>query len=255
VWPRCAATQSIATSTAQNDSGLFELNFRDERYLPFEGAGVISTWQIAMPQETNAFEFETISDVIFNFKYSARDGGASLRSTALQAAVLPPGSPATAAAGVATAIPNQANLVRLFSLRHEFPTEWYNFLHPLSSSPDLSMTIGLTQERFPFLYRAKKIQIYQMDFLLKFTDIHDSATFTSPEGTPLGDYLAKGPGGVLILNLTAPAGASQPVKLSGNTLMLNGVPVGTVPQPPPKPALQFHHPSVRSEPGHWLPKT
>jgi hypothetical protein len=30
--------QSIATSNAQNDDGMFELNFRDERYLPFEGA-------------------------------------------------------------------------------------------------------------------------------------------------------------------------------------------------------------------------
>ncbi|MCC7454256.1 MAG: hypothetical protein IT222_08835, partial [Crocinitomix sp.] len=29
--------QSIATSNGQNDSGVFELNFRDERYLPFEG--------------------------------------------------------------------------------------------------------------------------------------------------------------------------------------------------------------------------
>jgi hypothetical protein len=42
-----AATQSIATSTAQNDSGMFGLNFRDERYLPFEGAGVISNWLTA----------------------------------------------------------------------------------------------------------------------------------------------------------------------------------------------------------------
>src|SRR5690606_8536093 len=31
-----AATEAIATSTGQNDSGMFELNFRDERYLPFE---------------------------------------------------------------------------------------------------------------------------------------------------------------------------------------------------------------------------
>ena len=36
------AIQSIATSTAQNDDGLFELNFRDDRYLPFEGSGAIS---------------------------------------------------------------------------------------------------------------------------------------------------------------------------------------------------------------------
>ncbi|MCI0422477.1 MAG: hypothetical protein L0312_25190, partial [Acidobacteria bacterium] len=31
--------QSIATSTGQNDSGLFQFNFQDERYLPFERAG------------------------------------------------------------------------------------------------------------------------------------------------------------------------------------------------------------------------
>src|SRR5205807_695366 len=28
-------TRTIATSNAQNDAGVFELNFRDERYLPF----------------------------------------------------------------------------------------------------------------------------------------------------------------------------------------------------------------------------
>ena len=37
--------QSIVTSSAQNDSGLFETNLRDERYLPFEGSGVISEWK------------------------------------------------------------------------------------------------------------------------------------------------------------------------------------------------------------------
>src|SRR5262249_42566749 len=40
-----AAIQSIVTSHAQNDGGLFELNFRDERYLPLEGAGAISRWR------------------------------------------------------------------------------------------------------------------------------------------------------------------------------------------------------------------
>ncbi|MBV1860915.1 MAG: hypothetical protein KUG77_21040, partial [Nannocystaceae bacterium] len=37
-------TKRIATSHAREDGGLFELNFRDERYLPFEGAGVASRW-------------------------------------------------------------------------------------------------------------------------------------------------------------------------------------------------------------------
>jgi Tc toxin complex TcA C-terminal TcB-binding domain len=34
--------KAMAASAAQNESGVFELSFRDERYLPFEGAGVVS---------------------------------------------------------------------------------------------------------------------------------------------------------------------------------------------------------------------
>lgn len=41
--------QSIVTSFGQNDGGLFETNLRDERYLPFEGAGVISRWTLQLP--------------------------------------------------------------------------------------------------------------------------------------------------------------------------------------------------------------
>jgi hypothetical protein len=33
------AVQSIVTSGGSNDSGIFETNLRDERFLPFEGAG------------------------------------------------------------------------------------------------------------------------------------------------------------------------------------------------------------------------
>jgi hypothetical protein len=32
------------------DAGMFELNFRDERYLPFEGAGAISEWRLEFLQ-------------------------------------------------------------------------------------------------------------------------------------------------------------------------------------------------------------
>jgi hypothetical protein len=31
---------SVAVSSAQSDAGVFELNFHDERYMPFEGVGV-----------------------------------------------------------------------------------------------------------------------------------------------------------------------------------------------------------------------
>jgi Tc toxin complex TcA C-terminal TcB-binding domain len=43
------AVQSVVTSTAQNDTGLFEPNLRDERFLPFECAGAESTWKLELP--------------------------------------------------------------------------------------------------------------------------------------------------------------------------------------------------------------
>jgi hypothetical protein len=76
------AVQSVATSTGQNDSGVFELNFQDERYLPFEGGGAISRWRIDLPKETNAFDFTTISDIVLELDYTARQGGGSLGKAA-----------------------------------------------------------------------------------------------------------------------------------------------------------------------------
>jgi hypothetical protein len=57
---------SVATSNANNDGGVFELNFRDERYMPFEGAGAISTWKLELPGVFRHFDYNSISDVIFH---------------------------------------------------------------------------------------------------------------------------------------------------------------------------------------------
>jgi hypothetical protein len=70
--------QSVATSTCQDDSGLFEVNFHDERYLPFEGTGPIATWQLEIPSVFPQFDLNTISDVILHIRYTARDGGSAL---------------------------------------------------------------------------------------------------------------------------------------------------------------------------------
>ena len=75
--------KAVATSTAQNDSGVFELNFRDERYLSFEGAGVISTWKLELNGkykkedgtniDISQFDYDSISDVILQIRYTARE--------------------------------------------------------------------------------------------------------------------------------------------------------------------------------------
>jgi hypothetical protein len=66
--------QSIATSTANRDAGVFELSFRDERYLPFEGAGAISQWRLELPSSVPAFDHNTISDAILHISYTASNG-------------------------------------------------------------------------------------------------------------------------------------------------------------------------------------
>ena len=154
-----AAMQSIATSTAQNDSGMFELNFRDERYLPFEGAGTTSRWRIDMPQDCNAFDFDTITDVIIKLNYTAREGGQLLKASA-QAALRNEIQDA-----------DTSQLVRLFSLKHEFSTEWYQFLHPTdpANSQDIKHVISLqlNQDRFPFQFRGQEVSVNSLIMFLK----------------------------------------------------------------------------------------
>lgn len=127
---------SIATSNAQNDSGMFELNFNDDRYLPFEGSGVISQWQIDMPRENNYFDFASISDFILHIRYTSRNGGTQLATEANHE--------------LQTILPNSG--MRLFSLRHDFPTEWYRFLNPIGGA-DQELVIDLKAEHYPFFLR------------------------------------------------------------------------------------------------------
>ena len=73
--------QQIAISKGANDSGLFVLNFQDDRYLPFEGTGAISDWILAMPPKAkNQIDFvDSITDVIITLSYTALDGGSTIR--------------------------------------------------------------------------------------------------------------------------------------------------------------------------------
>ncbi len=132
--------QSIVTSSAQNDSGLFETNLHDERYLPFEGAGVISEWQLELPADVRQFDYDTISDVILHLRYTAREGGSLLRNGAVE--------------NIKTKIEeaHAAGSVRLFSMRHEFPTEWAEFrsIEAVSSDKPAGLTINLKPEHYPF---------------------------------------------------------------------------------------------------------
>ncbi len=66
--------QSVAISTAVNDSGMFQLNFDDPRFLPFEGTGVDSTWQLQFSELMSQAIFDSINDIIMEVRYTSEQG-------------------------------------------------------------------------------------------------------------------------------------------------------------------------------------
>ncbi|MGH7845743.1 MAG: neuraminidase-like domain-containing protein [Candidatus Binatia bacterium] len=134
---------SISTSSAQNDAGMFELNFRDERYLPFEGAGAISQWKLELPSRIRLFDYDTISDVIVHISYTAKDDG-TFRTTIENQLV-------SAFQNVAAT----AGLYRLFSLRHDFPNAFHRLLNPTVGAVQ-SSEFEVTWQHFPYFLKELK---------------------------------------------------------------------------------------------------
>lgn len=77
--------EHIVTSAGVNDTGQFDSSLGGDRILHFEGAGVISTWQIDLPRETNHFDRASLADVKLRILYTARDGGEAARIAAFDA--------------------------------------------------------------------------------------------------------------------------------------------------------------------------
>ena len=157
---RIGAIQSIVTSSGQNDNGMFETNLRDERYLPFEGSGAISEWHIKIPKDFKQFDPDTISTVVITLRYTAREGGAALGNKATEEM--------RSALNEFLKSSGKEGLARVFSLRHEFSSEWYRFLNPpADEAKDQNLIIPLNKERFPFLFRDRKITIIEIGLLVK----------------------------------------------------------------------------------------
>ncbi|WP_426112449.1 insecticidal toxin protein [Massilia sp. PWRC2] len=151
--------QQIVTSGGSNDSGLFETNLRDERYLPFEGAGAVSTWKVELPKGYPAFDLSTISDLVLHVRYTARQG-------------VDPTKVAASLKDTFEAIPG-ANFALLFSLRHDFPVEWSQFTN---GAADFGATV--TRECFPYFTQGKPCIITSLEIFgpdLKHRDLGGAA--------------------------------------------------------------------------------
>ena len=137
--------QSIVTSSAQNDSGLFETNLRDERYLPFENAGRhqrVAARAAGQPEQGRSAPVR--------LRHDQRRHPAPPLHGARGRRPAAPGRHGACSRNASTTA-QAAGSVRLFSVRHEFPTEWARFQR---QEPDAGgrtpLTFTLRPEHYPF---------------------------------------------------------------------------------------------------------
>jgi hypothetical protein len=155
---------AIAASTAQNESGMFELNFKDERYLPFEGAGVISKWRLELPV-LRQFDYNTISDIIIHVRYTATDGGERLQKSAIE--------------NVNKYIKTNEDLTRdqglftIIDLKHDMATEWYKGTSIANEDGTYTMDLNNVEQFVPFYLKNLNKSLKVTDIILA-TDLKEN---------------------------------------------------------------------------------
>lgn len=116
----------------RDNNGLFELRYDDDRYLPFEGTGAVSTWRLESDGPP-----PDLFDVIVTVKYTAEQGGVVFGN---------------AVKGMLKPYPAG----RYIDVAGEFPEEWQHFLE----SGDGVLALPLTPEMFPGMNGRQITAVY-----------------------------------------------------------------------------------------------
>lgn len=134
--------QQIVISTGISDSGVFQVNFADEQYLPFEGTGAVSSWELNIPQAANAFPLRSISDVILTIDYTSEDGGS------------------TYAQSLISTIPalSKYNGWQYISLRQLYSGAWFDFCNNPAAGI-YSLAFPLVPQQYPANLESNTIRL------------------------------------------------------------------------------------------------
>ena len=143
---------AIAASSALDDDGMFQLRFDDNtnRFLPFEGAGAISTWSLELPRVPGfkQFDYGSITDIILRIKYTSIEGGDSLRKSAIANVLNIINSSA-----VQSSPSSNKGLLSLFDIKNDFASGWSRltqaYRNPQHTPADLSIQLPALSDRLP----------------------------------------------------------------------------------------------------------
>ena len=152
---------------------MFELNFRDERYLPLKerapSAGghwsclpiFLQTTRQGQPglwQPLRQFDYGTISDAILHVKYTAREDAGPFKNSAV--------TNLRDYFRETVATPSQ----RLLNLRQEFPSQWHRFLTPTSPTGPNIFEFEMSHSLFQIKDMGKTIKINAISILARCAD-------------------------------------------------------------------------------------
>jgi hypothetical protein len=166
---------SIAVSSLEDESGVFELNFHDERFLPFEGAGVISKWRLELPDQFRQFDYDTISDVVIRLRYTSLEGGNKLKKPASDSVLEYIKS--------VEELSGEEGLFVVFDLKNDFSNEWYSANHPLAGATERVFTIDKLSEKLPIFTKGHPpAKIKAMDIYLFASGGVSAAGITATQG-------------------------------------------------------------------------
>ena len=166
-----AGGELIATSTALGDGGVFSVDLRDERYLPFEYAGAVSRWRLELPHAVPTFDYRTITDVQLSIAFTAREGGDAFREQ------------------VESALPQRfaahhAQASTLLVVHEAQPNAWAAFL---TGEADVAQSIALPRldPHFAYALRNAGVRVRELELVLMLAETVESCgpvTFTLAAG-------------------------------------------------------------------------
>lgn len=154
---------SMVASSGQNDTGMFDFNFRDDRYLPFEGAGAVySQWFLELPEAVRSFDYSTTSDIVLHISFTAKDDGnfRDLVQSNIAKAIQKPNTP----------------FQRLFAMKSDFPDSFYQLVSVKSDA-----TVTLNNYNFPYFFNAIGIRLPAAVNLIY---IRQGSTYTALTAAP-----------------------------------------------------------------------
>ncbi|GIH02637.1 hypothetical protein Rhe02_07040 [Rhizocola hellebori] len=177
------APESVALTSPANSTGLFDLDAQPELMQPFELSGVETAWLLEMPKAANTFDYRTIADVLVTIDYTALASG-EYRQKVIQQ------------------LDRTVQASRSYSIRDQFPDQWYDLHNPARPDAPLQIEFGTTPGDFPA--NVDNLVTEQLALFVVFADdsnspVRVSLTFTpdtagaspiSGEATTTGDGIA-----------------------------------------------------------------